>query len=153
MRTYLREAEIIYRRKGKLPEDVRRRVGSSADAAPVLNEIIGSRLTESFVVLALSSRNEIIGYHEVARGAVSYCPVTPADVFRYPILAGAEAIIIAHNHPSGDSNPSSEDVALTEKLARAAQLLGIRILDHIILAGEGCYTSFLDSGLLGAPRH
>jgi DNA repair protein RadC len=148
MRTYLREAIVTYRRNGKLPEGVRRRVSTSRDVAPVVQQLIGARMTESFLVLALSAKHEIVGFHEVARGGVASCPVVVADVFRYPIACGALGIILAHNHPSGDRTPSPEDLAITRKLLEASRLLGIGLLDHIIV-GEDGYTSFLDDGLLG----
>ncbi len=148
MRTYLREAQITYRRAGKLPEDVRKAVRSSADVAPIVAELIGDRITESFLVFALDAKNRIIGYHEVARGGTTSCPVSPADAFRYPVASGAVAIIAAHNHPSGDVVPSTEDVEFTRKLRKAGELLGISLLDHVIV-GEDGYMSLLDAGLLG----
>lgn len=147
MRKYIREAQITYRRAAELPEAVRRSVRSSRDAVAVIRDLIGRRMTESFLVLAMSAKMEIIGYHEVARGTVAACPVNPADVLRYPIIVGAHCIIIAHNHPSGDPSPSSDDLDITKKLLAASELLGITLTDHIIVTDDN-YTSFLDSGRL-----
>ena len=148
MRTYLREAQITYRRVGSLPESIHRNVRNSADVAPIATELIGTRLTESFLVFALDAKNRIIGYHEVSRGSTAACPVMPGDVFRYPIVVGALAIIVAHNHPSGDPTPSDEDVHMTARLRKAGQLLGVQVLDHIVVADSG-HTSMLDAGILG----
>ena len=80
-------------------------------------------------------------------------PVVPGDVFRNLVREAAAGVVFAHNHPSGEPTPSAEDIALTERLRRAGDLLGLRVLDHVILGHEG-YFSFLDAGLLSAagPR-
>lgn len=153
MPTYIREAELTYRRRKKLhdaSEPASTTVQSSGDVAPIARALIGARLTESLIVLALDGRNKILGFHEVARGSISACPVVPADVFRYPLIAGAVAIILAHNHPSGDVTPSPEDRAVTRRIVEAATMLGLRMLDHLIVSDERHY-SFLDAGELG-PR-
>ena len=75
------------------------------------------------------------------------CPVAPADLFRALLREGAAATIVLHNHPSGEPDPSPDDVRLTRQLSAAAALLGLRLLDHIIL-GHPDYYSFLDSGEL-----
>jgi len=102
MPTYIREAELTYRRRKTphvLGEPAFTTVRSSADVAPVARALIGTRVTESFIVLALSCKHKVIGFHEVARGSVSACPVVLGDVFRYPLIAGAAAIIVAHYVP------------------------------------------------------
>ena len=153
MPPYIREAELTYRRR-KTPDVVGEpaftTVRSSADVAPVARALIGTRVTESFIVLALSCRHKVIGFHEVARGSVSACPVVLGDVFRYPLIAGAAAIIVAHNHPSGDVTPSAEDVVITQRIVDASALLGLQVLVHLIVSDERHY-SFLDAGQLG-PR-
>lgn len=149
MRVYLREAQLTYRRTDRIPEDLRRPIRNSADVARVVRPRIGDRITESFLSVALDAKNRILGYHEVARGSTSACPVIPSDTFRYPLITGASSIILAHNHPSGQSAPSDEDVAMTRKLREAGQLLGLPVLDHLIVTVDGYY-SFLDAGLLGA---
>ena len=93
-------------------------------------------------------RTRLVGFHEVARGSTTACPVLPADVFRYPLIAGAVGIILAHNHPSGDVTPSQEDRAITQRIVEASTLLGLRMLDHLIVSDERHY-SFLDAGELG----
>lgn len=143
---YLREAQLTYRRRndGALRRTPLR---SSRDVYAVLRPLLEDRICESVVVLAVCARHLPIGFHEVARGGVSECAVRAADVFRYPLVAGAHAFILAHNHPSGNSEPSPEDIAFTRRLQRASDLLGVKFLDHLVI-GEDSYTSFLDVGLM-----
>lgn len=89
---------------------------------------------EKFVVCFLNPRNEIIGVHEVSHGTLSTSLVHPREVFKAAVLANAYAIICAHNHPSGNTTPSPEDVAVTKELIAAGKLLHINIVDHIIIA-------------------
>ena len=100
---------------------------------------------ESFVALHLDTRNRIIGYEEIARGHLSGVQVHPRELFKAAILANAAAIICAHNHPSGDPTPSAEDRRITERLRRAAEVLGIPILDHVVI-GDPSFYSFADNG-------
>jgi hypothetical protein len=154
MPNYIREAELTYRRR-MTPHDcvegLNAVLRTSSDVAPILRNLIGFRLTESLLVVAVSVKQRIIGFHEVARGSVSSCAVVPADVFRYPIIAGAPAVVIAHNHPSGEPVPSTEDLLVTRRVRQAGALLGITLLDHIIVSEHGYY-SFLDAGRLGDGR-
>ena len=76
-----------------------------------------------------------------------FAGVTAADALKYPLIVGARAIVVAHNHPSGNHEPSSDDIALTTRLRSASKLLGIDLLDHIVVGADG-YTSFLDAGLM-----
>ena len=83
---------------------------------------------------------------EVARGGRTACQVDPAEVFRFLVSQSASGAIFVHNHPSGDPEPSAQDLELTERLVAAGSLLGIRILDHVVV-GSGRYTSLRDAGL------
>jgi len=102
---------------------------------------------EEFWVLVLDSKNRIRGEILVGKGGLTTCPVNPADVFRELIREGAYATIFVHNHPSGESSPSPEDVALTDMLCKGGEMLGLRVVDHIII-GRSDYFSFLDAGML-----
>lgn len=124
------------------------RVGSSRDIDAALRPRLADRDVEHFVAIALDAKNRPIGEVEVARGGLSACPVSPADVFRALLREAAAGVVFVHNHPSGEPSPSADDVALTERLRRAGELLGVRVLDHVIIGREG-YFSFLDAGLLG----
>ncbi len=92
---------------------------------------------ESFWVLCLDARSRLLGLVEVARGTVTACLVHPREVFRPAIARGATHLVVVHNHPSGEPEPSPEDEALTERLVAAGQLLGIPIVDHLVVGREG----------------
>ena len=102
---------------------------------------------ERFVALALSSKNHVIAVLPVSSGSLNASIVHPMELFQRAILANSAALIVAHNHPSGDPSPSPEDIALTRKLVEAGELLDIPILDHVIL-GYGRYVSFKERGLI-----
>lgn len=91
---------------------------------------------EMFVVFFLSARNRIIGYNLVSMGLVSSSLVHAREVYRPAILAGASAVIISHNHPSGDTAPSAEDLRITRDLVDAGKLLDLPLRDHIIIGQE-----------------
>jgi DNA repair protein RadC len=105
---------------------------------------------EVFVVLALDARNAVLDEIEVARGSLTGVEVHPREVFRPLIRQAAAAAVVAHNHPSGDAQPSPSDIALTRRLRLAGDLVGIPILDHIVIGGDD-FTSVAD--LLGADCH
>jgi len=108
---------------------------------------ISGRSQESFWLLLLNNRNRIVGEVMVSQGGIASCPVNPADVFRAAIKEEARSIILAHNHPSGDPEPSQEDQDLTKRLCLAADGLGIPILDHLVVC-EHSYVSFADKGII-----
>jgi DNA repair protein RadC len=101
---------------------------------------------ERFVVISVDAKNRVRAEREVARGGRTTCQVDPAEVFRFLVSQSASGAIFVHNHPSGDPEPSAQDLELTERLVAAGSLLGIRILDHVVV-GSGRYTSLRDAGL------
>lgn len=102
---------------------------------------------EVFHVLCFNSRNVLLRDARVAEGTMNLCPVDPREVFAAALAARATAIVIAHNHPSGDPQPSTQDIALTRQLADGARILGLRLLDHLVV-GETGFVSMLEQGLL-----
>lgn len=120
---------------------------SSADVDAALRPRLAASRVEEFLAIPLDAKNRPTGELRVALGGRSSCPVDPAEVFRRLLREAASGVIFVHNHPSGEPSPSPEDIALTVRLTDAGQLLGIRVLDHIIIAAEG-YFSFLDAGLM-----
>ncbi|MEM7676244.1 MAG: JAB domain-containing protein, partial [Myxococcota bacterium] len=95
---------------------------------------------ESFHAIFLDGRGGLRGVEEVARGSVDACLIHPREVFAAAIRARAAAVVVVHNHPSGNPEPSDSDLALTDRLATAGQLLGIPLIDHLII-GRGRYRS------------
>lgn len=122
------------------------------EIAEYVFEHYGCRAQELFLSLAFNSRNELLSIHEVSLGGISTTAVDPRVVFSGAVLSGADAIVVVHNHPSGNPEPSSADVQVTRQLVQGAAILSIRLLDHIIIA-RGVpmqYTSFVERGVM--PR-
>ena len=124
-------------------------IRSSADASTLLHTYLADVDREHFVVLMLDQKNKIIGINTVSVGSLTASVVHSREVFKPAILSNAAAIILAHNHPSGQPQPSQEDRILTVRLVAAGKLLGISVLDHVIIGdGTSAYFSFADEGLL-----
>jgi DNA repair protein RadC len=140
----------IYRvtlvREGKMPT-YEARIRSSATASTLLQEFLADTDREHFVILMLDQKNQVIGINTVSIGSLSASVVHPREVFKPAILSNCASLILGHNHPSGDAQPSREDRAITQRLVESGKLLGIAIIDHIIV-GDGRYFSFADEGLL-----
>ncbi len=107
------------------------------------------REKEHFWILGLNTKNVIQYADLVSLGSLSASIVHPRETFRLAVMKATANIIIGHNHPSGDTQPSQEDILLTKRLSQAGEILGINVLDHVIIGGEGKYFSFRDNGLLG----
>ncbi|MDY7228982.1 RadC family protein [Hyalangium rubrum] len=107
---------------------------------------------EVFHVLCFNPRNVLLADVRVAEGTMNTCPVDPREVYAAALTTRATAIVLAHNHPSGDPEPSVQDVGLTVQLVEAGRLLGIKVLDHLVL-GDGAYVSLMERGLLEAEGH
>jgi DNA repair protein RadC len=104
---------------------------------------------EAFAVLTLNTKNKLIARHLVSLGLVNSAPVHPREIFRHAISDGAEAVILAHNHPSGDPTPSAEDLRVTRQLIEAGKVIGIRVLDHVIIGrGDMSHLSLREKGLV-----
>jgi DNA repair protein RadC len=123
------------------------RIGSSRDIDAALRPRLGRAEVEHFLAIPLDAKNRPIGELRIASGGLSACPVAPSDVFRALLREAASGVVFVHNHPSGEPEPSPEDLHITERLVRAGALLGVRVLDHVIIARDS-YFSFLDAGLL-----
>jgi DNA repair protein RadC len=106
---------------------------------------------EAFCIVTLDSKNRMIGMHHISTGSLSSSIVQPREVLKSGVLDSAAAILLMHNHVSGDPAPSREDRDCTNRLVSAANILGIRVLDHIIFGGETDFYSFADAGMLNEP--
>ena len=126
------------------------------DSPELVNELLGPEMRrlhkESLRVILLDTRYHLIRVEEVSIGSVNESIAHPRDIFRPAMIASAYAVIVAHNHPSGDSSPSQTDHSLTRRLAEAAELLQIKLLDHIIIGAPSeqspGYFSFKEAGVL-----
>ena len=101
---------------------------------------------EMFITLHLDGKKRIICMDLVSIGSLNQSIVHPREVFKTALLSNAAAVLLIHQHPTGDTSPSSEDIAITRRLKEAGDLLGIKVLDHIIIGDE--YLSFVERGLL-----
>ncbi len=119
----------------------------SADVAKHYLPLLRDLRKEIFKVLLLNRANRLIKEVTISEGTLDASIVHPRDVFREALLEPAAGVILIHNHPSGNPNPSEEDIRITKQLVEAGRILGIKVYDHIILAGES-HRSFADEGLL-----
>ncbi len=105
---------------------------------------------EVFGMITLDTKNNITGYFEVSRGTINSSMVHPREVFKRAILQNASSVVFIHNHPSGEAEPSHEDIVLTNRLEECGRILGIKLLDHIIIGDEDRenYYSFKEEGML-----
>ena len=125
----------------------RDQVRSPADAAAVLAEYFSDRDREEFVVAFLDTANTLTGLHVASVGGLAASIVEPRQVFKAAVLANAAAVLLAHNHPSGNPEPSREDVAVTRQLVEAGKVMGVPVHDHLILTDHG-HTSLAERGLM-----
>ena len=124
-------------------------VRKPADSAAIFTSTQPDDGREHFRIMLVDVRRRVIGVHTVSVGSQSVSIVHPREVFRVAILGGAAAIVCSHNHPSGDPEPSAEDIALTRRLAQAGALVGIEILDHIITGnGSERFVSLKERGVV-----
>ena len=123
------------------------KIGGPEDAFNLLKNEIGNKKKESFYILSLTTRNNLISVDKVSTGTLSASLAHPREVFIPAIKNSASSVIIAHNHPSGDPQPSEDDLAITKRLVEAGKILGIEVIDHIIVTKYG-YFSFKDKGLI-----
>ncbi len=127
-------AEVTRRRyRGRAPKPVR----GPDDVVALVGRKLLSEPREHFLVLLLNACHECVAVETVSIGSLNASIVHPREVFRPAVVASAASIIVAHNHPSGDPEPSEEDVAITRRLAQVGELLGIGLLDHVVIARRG----------------
>ena len=120
---------------------------SPSDVFDNYRSLFDCQVRERFVVLWLSSGNKVVGFEVISEGILNSSLTHPREVFRGAIVATAASVILAHNHPSGNPEPSEEDIAITKQLVESGKIMGIPVHDHIIFA-ERKYTSLAERGLL-----
>jgi len=126
------------------PEE-RPTINSPADAAALVQYEMSALEQEHLRVLLLDTRNHVLDIAEVYRGSVNSSQVRVAEVFKAAVRRGAPAILVVHNHPSGDPTPSPDDAAVTRALVQAGKLLDVEVLDHLVI-GRGRYVSMKERG-------
>ncbi len=143
----IKAALELGKRLAMYKETDRPRIRSSEDVSSLLMIPFKDCEVEQFKCLLLNTKNEVLRIVDVSSGGLDATLALPRDVFRQAVREGAPAVIVAHNHPSGDPEPSRDDVALTHRLKESATILGIRLLDHVVF-GDDRYVSFKDRNLL-----
>jgi len=128
------------------------RITDPSQVAKVFLSILNSeseidREKEHFWVMGLDSTKRIKYIELVTLGILNESLVHPREVFRFAILKGVDCIIICHNHPSGEVEPSSQDIKITKKLREVGNIIGIEVIDHLIIEGNGKYLSFVEKNL------
>jgi len=131
--TQLRAAFALARHLRGRSQERQPAITAPADAAEVLREDMRLLDRESFRIILLNTKNGLIKSVAVSVGSLNASIVEPREVFKEAIVSSAASVILAHNHPSGDPTPSSEDIAITKRLVKAGELLGIAVHDHIIM--------------------
>ncbi len=125
---------------------------NSQQSQPLIKKLIktqGQPDREQFCVILLNSKNEIIGLNIVSTGNLSSAPVHPREVLKPAILSNASAMILCHNHPSGDLSPSPEDIAITARIVQASKIMGIQVHEHLIISmDDDSYYSLADNGII-----
>lgn len=143
----LKAAVILAKRLSERAPKQRVPVRTPADAAQLLIPQMRDLDREHMRALCLDSKNHVIANALVSVGTVNASLAHPRECYKPAVIVNAVAVIFAHNHPSGDPTPSTEDIQLTKQLKSAADVLGIDLLDHIVI-GDGIYISLKDKGLM-----
>jgi len=140
-------AALELARRAHLAPDGRTRLRTAGEGYRYLAPRLALLRHEVFHVLSFNTRNVLLADARVAQGTTDACTVDPREVFRAALRARATAVIFAHNHPSGDPEPSDSDLALTRELQAGARIFHLRVLDHVVV-GAGRYVSLARAGLL-----
>lgn len=144
IRAVYEKLEVREEVQAYLPPD--RRYTTPEQISQIFSFLI-SESKEYFFVMHMDGKNRISCLDCVSVGSLNQSIVHPREVFKTALLSSAAAIILIHNHPTGDPSPSSEDIAITRRLREAGEIMGIKVLDHIIV-GDGEYISFVERGLV-----
>ena len=123
-----------------------RRYTAPAQVAEIFS-FLHNEVKEHFFTVHLDGKNRILCLDLVSVGSLNQSIVHPREVFKTSLITSAAALLLVHNHPTGDPTPSSEDIAITRRLKEAGEIIGIKVLDHVIVGTEG-YLSFVERGLL-----
>ncbi len=139
--TFIREVRATYHMTETQPFTIK----GPDDAAAFVRSVLTDNSREHFIAMYLDGGHQVVSYSTISIGTATMAIVHPREVFQRAILAGAVAIVVAHNHPSGILTPSSEDYIVTERLKDAGTLLGIKLLDHVIVSNVA-HLSIIDCG-------
>lgn len=145
------EAEKLYYPKGRGSEAKAPRIQTPADIDAYFRPQMAHLAQEQIRVANLSTRHDVLSSHMIYQGTLNSTAVRACEVFRPAVIDNAAAIILAHNHPSGDPEPSRDDVRITQQLMKAGSILDIEVLDHIVIGRDG-FVSLRERGLVNPTR-
>ena len=150
MNSRIKVAEITLSYSSELCVTSLPQIHCSQDAHEIFRTLWNKNIgvQEEFNLLLLNRSNKVIGFINLSKGGISSTIVDLKIAFAAVLKSCSSSIVLAHNHPSGNLNPSTQDISLTEKFVEAGKLLEIKILDHLILTPDNQYYSFLDNGLI-----
>jgi DNA repair protein RadC len=135
-------------RDGCIPTTWDKTVREAGDVARLMAPLLADLDRETFWVVMLDGKNHVIGVNLVSIGTLNSALVHPRELAKALILANSAAAIVVHQHPSGCAEPSAEDTALTRRLCEVGDLIGVRILDHLVLGHDGAYVSLAERGII-----
>jgi DNA repair protein RadC len=144
----LRELRVSYHPMAGSNPGPRPRLMNAADAAKVIAPIIEAEPVEVFGALLLNAKHEPLAWHVVSRGSLDCTLVHPRELIKPACLANAAGLVVAHNHPSGDPEPSPDDVLISIRLSGALALVGIDLLDSLVIGEAGRFVSLRERGVL-----
>jgi DNA repair protein RadC len=139
-----RETTVHYSGYSEIPK---KKITAPDDFVDLFRPLLKEEASEVFLVAYLSTFNKVIAFEIVTKGILNASLVDVRSIFKGAIVSNCASLILAHNHPSGNPEPSNEDISITNTLIEAGKIIGIRIFDHIIVAGE-LYTSFVERRLM-----
>lgn len=137
--------KVMLVKDSNVPSD-KKRIGQPTDVVSMFESYLQGADREHFCIAMLDRKGNLLGLNTVSVGSLSSSVVHPREVFKPAIVIGASSIILCHNHPSGDTTPSNEDIAVTRKLVEGGKILGIEVLDHVIIGDRYC--SLKERGLI-----
>lgn len=135
----VKEGSVLYQQ---------RKITSPRDIAEIVGDFIEDSDREKCIAIYLNTKNEPTAIHTVSIGSLNASIVHPREVMKGAILSNSNGMILVHNHPSGDTTPSQEDIGITKRLVEAGELLGIKVLDHVIMGSKDRYTSLRERGII-----
>lgn len=135
----VKESSILY---------AKRRINSPSDGVDLVKEFLQGEDREHFVAVYLNTKNEPTAIHTVSIGTINASLIHPRELFKVAINANSAGILLFHNHPSGDCQPSQEDIKITKRLMEAGDIMGIKIIDHCILGDSNQFYSFKENNLI-----
>ena len=144
-------AEVVLSYKSHVPPSQRRKISCSKDANDIFRETWSDSTLEyyeEFKILLMNRSNSVLGLLPVSKGGISGTVTDVRIILQAALKSNASGLIVCHNHPSGNLNPSESDSRITQELKEAGNIMDIQLLDHLIIAPENDYYSFADNGLL-----